>query len=173
MADVFLSYSREDQATARQFAEGFEREGFSVWWDQTLHSGEAYDRITETALKEAKAVVVLWSRHSVESRWVRAEATMADRRGKLVPVMIGECERPLMFELTQAAELEHWKGESADPAWRAFVGDVRIFVSREGMAPPAGSVATYDEHAPRPRFLRYGLATALLLAADEEAPDER
>ncbi len=43
MADVFLSYSREDQAVARQFAEGFEHEGLSVWWDQTLNVGEAFD----------------------------------------------------------------------------------------------------------------------------------
>ena len=35
MPDIFLSYSRDDQAIARRFAEGFEREGFSVWWDQT------------------------------------------------------------------------------------------------------------------------------------------
>ena len=48
MADIFLSYSHEDLATARRFAKAFERAGFSVWWDRTLHSGDAYDRITET-----------------------------------------------------------------------------------------------------------------------------
>ncbi len=68
MPDIFLSYSREDQATARRFAEGFERAGFSVWWDQTLRSGEAYDQVTEKALKGAKAVVVLGSKRSVDSR---------------------------------------------------------------------------------------------------------
>lgn len=47
--DVFLSYNRDDQATARRFAEAFEHEGFSVWWDQTLRSGEAYDEVTESA----------------------------------------------------------------------------------------------------------------------------
>jgi hypothetical protein len=31
LPDIFLSYSREDQTTARLFAEGFEREGFSIW----------------------------------------------------------------------------------------------------------------------------------------------
>ena len=30
--DIFLSYNREDSDTARRFAEGLEREGFSVWW---------------------------------------------------------------------------------------------------------------------------------------------
>jgi hypothetical protein len=38
MTDVFLSYSREDQAVARRFAEGFESEGVGVLWDATLAS---------------------------------------------------------------------------------------------------------------------------------------
>ena len=119
--DIFLSYNREDSDTARRFAEGLEREGFSVWWDQTLRSGEAYDEVTEAALKAAKAVVVLWSPRSVVSRWVRAEATIADRNKTLVPVMIEPCERPIMFELTQTAELGHWQGDAGDKVWRVRV----------------------------------------------------
>ena len=88
--DIFLSYNREDQAVARRYAEAFEAEGFSVWWDATLRSGEAYDEVTEAALKSAKAVV-LWSPRSVVSRWVRAEATIADRCKTLVPVTIEAC----------------------------------------------------------------------------------
>jgi len=136
--DVFLSYSREDQVVARLFAEGLEREGFSVWWDQTLRSGEAYDRVTEAALREARAVVVLWSKHSVESRWVRAEATTADRIGTLAPVMIEDCNRPIMFELTHTAELSHWRGDVRDPGWRAYVDDVGRFVKRTVPGAPGG-----------------------------------
>ncbi|HXR51304.1 MAG TPA: toll/interleukin-1 receptor domain-containing protein, partial [Steroidobacteraceae bacterium] len=128
MPDVFLSYSREDQVVARHFAEGLESEGFTVWWDQTLRSGEAYDQVTERALREAKAVVVLWSKHSVDSRWVRAEATTADRKGTLVPAMIENCDRPIMFELTHTTDLSRWRGEPRDPVWRAYVEDVRRFV---------------------------------------------
>ena len=132
--DVFLSYNHADTATARCFAEGFEREGFSVWWDQRLKSGEAYDEVTEQALKNAKAVVVLWSPRSVVSRWVRAEATIADRCKTMVPVMIEPCERPIMFELTQTAELGHWTGAEEDPAWRSFIGDVKQFIARERLS---------------------------------------
>jgi TolB-like protein len=130
MPDVFLSYSREDQATAQRFAQGFETAGLSVWWDATLRSGEAYDEVTEDALRTAKAVVVLWSPRSVVSRWVRAEATIADRNKTLTPVMIEPCERPVMFELTQTADLSHWRGSSNDPAWRAFLDDVRRRLGR-------------------------------------------
>ena len=137
MNDIFLSYSREDQAVARRYAEGFEREGLGVWWDETLRSGEAYDEVTEKALREAKAVVVLWSKISVTSRWVRAEATLADRNKTLVPVMIEACDRPIMFELTQSAELMHWDGSPKDRAWMTLVADVkRRIAARSVLVPP-------------------------------------
>src|SRR5664279_1134244 len=152
LADIFLSYSRDDQATARRFAEGFEREGFSVWWDQTLNPGEAYDQVTEKALKTAKAVVVLWSPRSVDSRWVRAEATLADRNKTLVPVTIERCDRPIMFELTQTAELAHWQGEPADKAWLAFLADVKRFVDRGGQVPQPALPLTPPPSAPSTPF---------------------
>ena len=134
--DIFLSYKREDQAVARRFAEAFEGEGLTVWWDTTLRAGEAYDEVTEQALRTAKAVVVLWSPRSVVSRWVRAEATLADRNKTLVPCIIEPCDRPIMFELTQTAELGHWKGEPTNLAWQAFLGDVRRLVEKDA-APEA------------------------------------
>ena len=128
--DIFLSYNREDAATAKRFAEAFAAEDLNVWWDTALRSGEAYDEVTEAALRGAKAVVVLWSPRSVVSRWVRAEATIADRCKTLVPVTIEACERPIMFELTQTAELSHWTGDAADKAWLAFLDDVRLMAAR-------------------------------------------
>jgi TolB-like protein len=132
--DIFLSYNREDAATAKRFADAFAAEGLNVWWDTALRSGEAYDEVTEAALRGVRAVVVLWSPRSVVSRWVRAEATIADRCKTLVPVTIEPCERPIMFELTQTAELSHWTGDAGDWAWLAFLGDVRRFVGRKVLA---------------------------------------
>lgn len=123
--DIFLSYSRDDQATARIFADAFVAEGFDVWWDTALRAGQAYDEVTEAALRSARAVVVLWSKRSVASRWVRSEATLGDRNGALMPAMIEDCERPVMFELTQTADLSHWRGAADDPAWLGFLDDVR------------------------------------------------
>ncbi len=73
----------------------------------------------------------------MDSRWVRAEATQADRNHTLVPVMIEPCKRPIMFELTHTADLSGWKGDTNDKAWRAFVVDVRRFVEKGGAVAPA------------------------------------
>lgn len=144
MPDVFLSYSREDQPVARRFAEGLEREGLSVWWDQALSAGETFDKVTEKALKDARAVVVLWSKRSVESRWVRSEAAQADRYGTLVPAMIEPCDRPIMFELTHTADLAGWTGDSGDPRWRSFIDGLRRTV---GGAAASAATGVHPAHA--------------------------
>ena len=65
MAHLFISYNREDQYRARAIADALEAEGFAVWWDTNLRAGESYDEVTEKNLREAGAVVVLWSTRSV------------------------------------------------------------------------------------------------------------
>jgi len=143
--DIFLSYNREDAEVARLFADAFEREGMEVWWDVTLRSGETYDEVTEAALRGAKAVVVLWSPRSIASHWVRAEATIAHRAKTLVPATIEPCDKPVMFELTQTADLCHWRGEQDDKTWLAFLGDVRRMVGKE-----VPTVAAKPDPAPAP-----------------------
>lgn len=126
--DIFVSYSREDRTAARHIAESFIKEGFSVWWDAALRTGQTFDEVIEKQLRSSKAVVVLWSPRSVASRWVRAEATLADRRNKLVPAIIEACDRPIIFELTHATDLSDWTGETSDSRWRNLVSDLRRLV---------------------------------------------
>jgi TolB-like protein/Tfp pilus assembly protein PilF len=129
--DIFLSYNREDIEVARGYATSLEAAGFTVWWDQVINSGQTYDQVTEAALRGARAVVVLWSPRSVVSRWVRSEATIADRNGTMVPVTIETCERPVMFELTQTADHTAWRGDPGDPVWLAFLRDLDRRLGRE------------------------------------------
>ena len=125
MADVFISYKSEDRAAAKAYAEALAREGFSVWWDPVLRTGETYDEVIEGNLRQAALVVVLWSPRSVKSKWVRAEATIGERKGALLPVLIEACDRPIAFELLQTADLVGWAGDRADPRWRDFVADLQ------------------------------------------------
>ena len=126
--DIFISYSREDRSAARHFAKCFADAGFGVWWDAALRSGETFDEVIERELRAAKAVVVLWSPRSVASRWVRAEATLADRFNKLVPVIIESCNLPIIFELTHAADLADWTGNDTDTRWQTLIDDLRRLV---------------------------------------------
>lgn len=147
--DIFISYSREDRPTARLFADKLGEEGFAVWWDAALHSGETFDEVIERNLRAAKAVVVLWSPRSVASRWVRAEATLADRRGVFAPAIIEPCDRPIIFELTHTAELSHWSGDREDPAWQQFVIDLGQLVGESSVA--AGRQTARQQSMTNPR----------------------
>lgn len=137
MADIFLSYSRVDRPTAQIIAEALEAEGFSVWWDKVLRAGQTYDEVTETMLRDSHIVIVLWSQTSVKSTWVRAEATQGQRNCVLVPAMIEDAERPIMFELTQTADLIGWAGDRSEERWTGYVDDLRRALEKPK---PAGAV---------------------------------
>ena len=178
--DIFLSYARVDRDAARVFADSFVQEGFTVWWDASLHSGETFDEVIEQNLRDSKAVVVLWSPRSVASRWVRAEATQADRKNKLVPAIIEPCDRPIIFELTHAAELAGWTGDMTDSRWRMFITDLRRMVERHhgttetpaAKPHPSPAAETSAQPAAR-RPIRPGSDEVIFAGRKAEEPAER
>lgn len=162
--DIFLSYSRQDIGIAGKMAATLAAAGHDVWWDQALKSGEAYDKVTETALLEARVVIVLWSKASVASDWVRSEATVALQRGALLPVMIEACRRPVMFELRQSADLAGWKGNAKDPRLVAFLADLARQLATPATAMRAPLAAATPASGPNRRLL-IGGAVAVVAAA--------
>lgn len=97
MADIFLSYSREDHTRAAEIAKALNAAGYEVFWDVEIPPGKSWADILEEKLAVCKAAVVLWSRVSTASKWVREEARLAHDRGKLIPVQIDELPPPFGF----------------------------------------------------------------------------
>lgn len=73
MADIFISYSQKDADTARLIAALLSAQGYSVWCDTQLLSGDKYREVIMKELDAARAVVVLWTSNSVKSDFVQAE----------------------------------------------------------------------------------------------------
>src|SRR5262245_40031763 len=111
MGDVFISYAKADIERARVLAAVFEERGHSVWWDRHIAPGKSFDEAIEDALARARAVIVLWSAESIDSRWVRAEASAAAEREVLVPALIENVPIPLEFRHIHAANLVGWDGD--------------------------------------------------------------
>ena len=88
MADVFVSYARDDEPKARQLAKALTDHGWDVWWDRHIPPGHDFSEVIQHQLEHAACVVVLWSRASVASEYVRDEATVAKERAVLVPALI-------------------------------------------------------------------------------------
>lgn len=106
MSDIFISYAREDESRVNKLADEFKRLGWSVWYDPNIGTSAEYDEQIERELDSASCVVVVWSRSSIKSRWVRAESAAADAQGKLVPVSFeSDIVPPLEFRQLNVARL--------------------------------------------------------------------
>ena len=56
MADIFLSYAREDRELVRKVASALESNGWTVWWDRNIIAGHAFDEVIERELHGAKCM---------------------------------------------------------------------------------------------------------------------
>ena len=91
MHDVFISYAHEERALARKLADALlAARGWSVWWDTSLRTGEQFPKRIQDAVAASRCVLVLWSKHSIDSNWVVAEASEGWERGILAPVLLDD-----------------------------------------------------------------------------------
>ena len=121
MAKVFLSYAREDASAAKQLAECIGRAGHQVWWDRQIEGGSRFSAEIDRELKNSDAVVVIWTRASIESPWVQDEAAEGRDAGRLVPVILGTDKPPLGFRQFQSIDFGDWNGEGDPPALDALI----------------------------------------------------
>jgi TIR domain len=124
MADVFLSYARPDGSIAANYAAAIAQGGLSCFFDLNISVGESWDERIEREIEAAKAVVVLWSPRSRQSKWVRREARDGQFRGILCPALIDSCVIPLEFTDVQAANLIGWNGETTDAEWQRLLARI-------------------------------------------------
>jgi len=138
VSDIFISYASADRDRARAIAQALTEQGWSVWWDRTIPPGRQWDEVIEEALDLARCVVVLWSKASVASQWVKTEAAEAMRRKILVPVLIEDVKIPLEFRRLQAADLSTWTGGSTHEEVQKFFASIGTNVGQPAAPPEPG-----------------------------------
>ena len=132
MADVFISYKREDKQVAERLSIALEQLGFEVWWDLNLISGQPYRAAIRAVIDQCKAAIVLWSEKSVLSEFVMDEASYAHRLGKLCPARIDGVDLPMGFGQTHTADMIGWDGETNHRGFQNVVSAVEARVGRKG-----------------------------------------
>ncbi len=120
MADIFVSYSRTDKARVAPLVSALEAQGWSLWWDPEITPGDEFDALIGAELESARAVVVVWSPASVDSRWVKGEARDAADRGVLVPVRFENARLPIDVRAIHTIDLDDWAGKRDSAAFRAL-----------------------------------------------------
>src|SRR5689334_3588481 len=124
MTEVFVSYARPDEPHAKRVADALMSEGYEVWRDDQLPVHRSYADVIEERLKNAKAVVVLWSAEAAKSQWVRAEADAARNAGTLIQASLDGTVPPMPFNQIQCAELGDWDGSGSTPGWMKLCSSV-------------------------------------------------
>ncbi|MEO7223694.1 MAG: TIR domain-containing protein [Devosia sp.] len=133
MPDIFISYKKEERETASALATRLTEAGYDVWWDDALLAGERYEDEIASVLDRSHAVVVLWSRQSVKSEWVKAEAEAARQQKKALPIIIDDMpptQMPLLYRGMHAARFEGWTGDTTHPGYVELIGSIRDRIGR-------------------------------------------
>jgi formylglycine-generating enzyme required for sulfatase activity len=165
MADVFFSHKREDRTRIVPLVRLLEGEGLTVWWDSSLAAGERFDQVISREIAEARCVIVAWSASSINSMWVRDEATTGRDRDILVPLSLDGARSPLGFGGFQTPDLSDWSGDADDPRVRQLITGVRRVVSgvgggvsRDAPSPLRPPVVVPPLRMARRRLLQIGAA---------------
>lgn len=160
MANIFLSYAREDIKAAKRLAEDLSHHGHKVWWDRHLTTGARFTAEIDRVLQEAEAVVVIWSRSSIESAWVQDEAAVGRDKGRLFPVLIEPVQPPLGFRQYESADFTHWSGRRRDRAFVRLEQALSLLDQPGAPSQPAGRSLRWQA----PHLIRASVISLLLVA---------
>jgi hypothetical protein len=110
--NVFVSYSREDAATARSIAEHVEARGYTAFIDYFgISGGDEFVDVLGRTIEASDVVLVLLSHSAVKSKWVRWEIGWAlDRRKVIVPVLLESVSFASVFPLASLHHLDFRDG---------------------------------------------------------------
>jgi hypothetical protein len=138
LGDVFISYSRDDRKKVADLVERLQKSGVSVWWDPQLSPGSQWTTEVENRIKDSSSVVIVWSRRSIASFFVKAEAMLALNLDKARPVRIDEVPPPFPFETIHAHDLlppDEWG--QMDKLVQVIRGrGPMVLAAQTGVAPP-------------------------------------
>ena len=141
MSDIFISYNNKDKDKAKLFATILTQQGWSVFWDKNIPPGKTFDDYIGEQLDAAKCIIVLWSKNSVSSDWVKEEAQRGAARKVFVPIFIEQVAPPLGFGRIEAAELIAWDGNTDEVEFQNLLHAITLLIPESGHtqkpSPPA------------------------------------
>jgi hypothetical protein len=101
---IFLSYSHEDANFVDWLATKLIRAKHHIWIDRwELKVGDSLTARIQESLTESSAILVILSRHSVESEWCKRELTaglvreLEEKNTLVLPCIVDDCKIPLFL----------------------------------------------------------------------------
>lgn len=153
-ADIFISYRRDQREQVVLIADKLAELGLSVWFDARLEAGTSFDEEINREVRSAKAVLVCWSPEAIQSRWVRAEASIGLERDVLVATFLRPTELITPYNLVHTVSLEGWSGAQDAASWRDLLARIGGLVGRPNLSDEAMAKALDGEWAERDQEVR-------------------
>ena len=135
--DVFLSYAREDKEFTSKIETALGKQGWRVFKDREIRSGMRWENVLVDQLNQIRCILVLWSKSSVNSKWVLKEARRGLERKNLVQVSIDSTAPPDEFLPYQYRELSALRSEGPDSEYALLLRDIAELV---GIDRPVGTL---------------------------------
>ncbi len=163
MAKIFVSYSRSDSATVNRLVGTLEEAGHQVWIDRAgIRGGEIWRHEIVHAIGASEVMVLVLSRHSIESDNVRKELDLGEAgKIRVLPVEIEPVTVPpgLLYQLVG---IQHIK------LYRDYSGGVNELLNALGQELPsvAGqkeSIPVGPKPRPRGRFLLPSIGVMIVI----------
>lgn len=117
LGKVFISHTAADKPFVRRLAARLEKSHFHTWLDEhDLIAGDPLPQSIGKALQAAKVILVVVSKASVASKWLRYELNLATERMikgdcRVIPIVIDET--PLPAEVRGLLYADCRKGQAA------------------------------------------------------------
>ncbi|MBL8559182.1 MAG: TIR domain-containing protein [Hyphomonadaceae bacterium] len=122
MGKVFISYAHEDEGKAFKIKARLEELGFTTWIDQSAPaSRDDVSTVIDAQIDQVASVLVLWSKDSLKSVWVRGEALRGLEGDKYFGILLDPLVPPVPFNAMVAPDLSDWTGLSKHLGWDALV----------------------------------------------------
>ena len=129
MPDIFLSYAHQEADKAKLLAEALQAQGWCVFWDRTnLLPGQDFDEVIETAIENAKCMIVAWSKAAKKSNWVKGEARLGLEANILIPILFEDVKPPIDFHAKHLENFTGWNGDLNSAEFRKLLQAVTRLV---------------------------------------------
>jgi tetratricopeptide (TPR) repeat protein len=160
LTDIFISYARQDRERVAPLVALLESLELSVWWDRAIKPGDSFEGDIDKAILDAKCVVVVWSKYSIHSQWVRSEALEGMDRNILVPLLLDDVRIPVAFKQIQAANFHNWPEGFDQDQYADFVKSIQGKLER-----PLSPSVKPEKHLVKSKRFSLGALIAVLVFA--------
>ena len=158
-AEVFLSYSRDDQDRVFDLAGKLRAAGVSVWIDQgAIDAAALWSAQIVDALESAKVLMLLVTESAVRSDNVAKEVTLvSERKGHILPVYLEPTVIPsaLKYQLAGIQHINYFKGGDSEANFKSILRSLeRIGVKVSAPPQEVKAPATVADAGAQPAVAR-------------------